>query len=256
MRSIFSAMAILAVLPLAAEKLPIERYESLIHRHPFGQPPEGFDPNRMAGSVSKNDGKDEVQATEEQQAIMKSVAFSVLNVEADGSIMVGFTDNSNQKSPKHYYLAKGASSGGWMVKEADPATKSMTVSKDGVDVTLTLGGNSSGVDLSKKSDAGDGRRKLRLREAGENAGSRPGGALYGMKTRREQRMAAEAREKADAEERRKREAAEAEEREREKAQREQDREEQRLQLEALREELRAQREAKASPEGRPQDEAR
>ena len=38
----------------------------------------------------------------------------------DGATVVGFTDNSDPKVPRHYYLKVGESRDNWTVKEADP----------------------------------------------------------------------------------------------------------------------------------------
>ncbi len=247
-----------------AEKQSFDRYQSIIDRQPFGQPPAGFDPQRMASEVTKGEGEMAAeQLTQEQEQIQKAVSFSMLNVEANGSVMVGFSDRTNPKAPRHYYLAVGDTQDGWLVKACDPSAETMTIEKDSVEVTLKLGENSAG-GAAAPAKAGGATRGLLAR------GNRPttlqaptaggvggaggvtrgllAGSPLGRRARREMRERADAKARADAaaaekerklqdEERAQREAAEKAERERERA-------EQRQQLIAIQEELRKAREEK------------
>ncbi|MBO7482747.1 MAG: hypothetical protein J6U17_02525, partial [Kiritimatiellae bacterium] len=138
-------LAALAAGVLFADKPPFSRYQSIIDRQPFGAPPPGFDPNQLASNASKAqaDAKSEQELTKEQEQLQKSVSFSILNIETGGRVMVGFTDKSDAKSPRHYYLPVGGSSDGWTVKSADPAANSMVVEKDSIELTLSLGSEST-----------------------------------------------------------------------------------------------------------------
>ncbi len=231
-----------------AEKQPFDRYQSIIDRHPFGLPPPNFDPNKMASEVSSKDAAAaEEQLSQEQAAIQKAVMFSMVNIETDGSVMVGFSDRTNPKTPRHYYLAVGDTQDGWTVKACEVAEETMTIEKDGIEVTLKLGDNSGqGVPRTNRPTttalaAGDNaapKRSMLLMRAGSE----------GRKSRRARRELEEAKEKADAQAReaeRKRQAEERAQREAaEKEAREIERAEQRQQLQAIQEELRKAREEK------------
>lgn len=122
-----------------AEKQPFERYQPIIDRQMFGQPPPNFDPTKMASEVTKQSEK---ELTKEQEQIKSAVHFSIINVTPSGKTAVGFTDNSDPKTPVHYYLKVGESSGGWTLKEADALKAWMKIERNGVEVELTLGQNS------------------------------------------------------------------------------------------------------------------
>jgi hypothetical protein len=95
----------------------------------------------MPSEVAKTSQK---ELTKEQAKLQSSVHFSVINVAPDGTAAVGFSDNSNPKAPVHHYVKVGEESGGWKVLSADTAEKTMTIQKDGVELTLKLGDNSGG----------------------------------------------------------------------------------------------------------------
>ena len=210
------AGAAAAVPPAAAERQPYDRYQSIVDRQMFGPLPAGFDPTKSPSEVSKSSGSaSEKELTKEQEKVKSSIRFSVINVTPDGDTAIGFTDNSNPKAPVHYYMKVGESRGGWEVKEADAKAATMTIVKDGVEVSLSLGGDSS------KGDAG-------------------GGKDAAAADRLEKAMAdREAKMKALEEDRARRE-------EEEKAQRAAEREESRRQLLQIQEELRKAREARQS----------
>ncbi len=237
-----------------AEKQSFDRYQSIIDRQPFGQPPAGFDPQKMASEVSRTDGAAaEEQLTMEQEQIQKAVSFSVMNVEADGSVMVGFADRSDPKAPKHYYLAVGETQDGWFVKACDPSEETLTIVKDEVEATLKLGDNSN---PAQKTGRGARPMTLQASPASVPARSTLLGRRFGAtaeqpssyRGRRARREMEEAQAKAAAEAReqeRKRQAEEAAAREAaEKEKREHERAEQRQQLMAIQEELRKAREEK------------
>lgn len=123
-----------------AERQPYERYQTIVDRQMFGQPPAGFDPTKMPSEVAKTKDAD-IQKKEE--AVKKAIRFSVINVTSSGETVVGFTDSGDPKGALHYYLQVGESQNGWTVKAADPEAATMTIEKEGVEVTLTLGGDSA-----------------------------------------------------------------------------------------------------------------
>ena len=270
MKTVLSVVAILACFAAAAERQPLDRYQPIIDRQMFGQPPPNFDPTRPASEAPKGNFT-EKELTKEQAALKSSIHFSVINVTPDGATAVGFTDNSNPKAPIHYYLKVGEERNGWKVIEADPVAAKMKIAKDDIEVALDLGANSAkggataraggpgvgtpgGVGASGGPRAGGGllgnRRGGLL--GGRNVGMPEGGSegvarlgsLRERRAAREQERAAEAAamEKA-AKEREAQRAAEAAEKEKEReAELAAQREEQRRELQLLRDELKADRE--------------
>lgn len=239
-------------LVLFAERQPYERYQSVVDRQMFGQPPPGFDPTKNPNEVSAKDAKaKEQELTKEQEQVKSAIHFSMVNVTPAGDTAVGFTDNSDSKNPRHYYLKVGESRDGWTVKEADPLAATMTIAKGDVEVSLTLGGNSaSGAGTTRSASAGVSAANVASRRSAalaSRSGTAAGGrGLGSLRERRALREQARAEEKAAAEERARvaaekeaqREAEQAAERE----QREREREEQRAQLMQIQEELKKARE--------------
>lgn len=267
MKSILSILFAVAIGTLFAEKQPLERYQSIIDRQPFGKPPPGFNPEQMASEVSARDADAaEQQLTQEQEVLQKSVSFSVINVDPDdGGLMVGFSDLADPKVPRHYYMRVGTTRDGWLVKEADIAKKTMTVVKDGVEVSLELGANSNPGGTGAKGKGGTTRggsaasgrtvggmtatgRSGLLARRGAGGAAAPGSGLSSFQSRRAQREQAEAQAQADAaakEAERKRQAEEQAAKEaEERAARENERAEQREQLKAIQDELKRVREEK------------
>ena len=264
-----------------------ERYQSIIDRQPFGPPPPGFDPTQPPGKGGARGGEDgngaktEAEISAEEQRLMSSVRVSVLNVTPSGAVMAGFTDSTTQP-PVNYYLKVGDTStdaAKWTVKDADPAASTVTLSKDGIDVTLSVGGETKkgagggkgetrGLLAKIPGAAGDGGGQGLLRRrsmfpqaaaggphrgpveglAGDAAGEEEhGGSLARLRQRRMMRQAAEVAQRQDAEKARAAlEAQEKAEREREREQAAAEREQQREALLQIQEELRRQREAKAA----------
>ena len=251
-RAAFCAVASLFCLAAVAERQPIDRYQSIIDRQMFGQPPPNFDPTKPPSQVQKGAG-DEKMLTREQEAIKSAIHFSAINVTPAGDIAVGFTDNSDSKLPVHYYLKVGEERNGWKVLEADPVKATMKVAKGDIEVALDLGANSAkGGGSTARAGASAapaiataGRRPSLLasrRPAGLAADSVMSGAsLRERRAARERARQEEAAKEKELEDQRKAEAAEKE-KERE-AQRQAEREEQRRELQLLKDELKAQREA-------------
>ena len=250
----FCAAAMAFCFAAVAERQPIDRYQSIIDRQMFGQPPPNFDPTVPPSMVQKG-SSEEKELTREQEAIKSSIHFSAINVTPDGSVAVGFTDNSDSKTPIHYYLKVGESRNGWKVLEADPVKAKMRIAKDDVEVALDLGANSAkgGGSTSRGGRASNasganmrpgllGSRRI---GAGGDSSSGLGGSLRERRALREQARQEELAKERELEAKRRAEAeAKEEEREKEReAQRQAEREEQRRELQSLKDELKAQREA-------------
>lgn len=231
MKSSLALALLVAALSLFAERQPYERYQSIVDRQMFGRPPVGFDPTVPPSSVTKAEQK---ELTREQEAIKSAIHFSAINVTPDGATAVGFTDNADSKNPVHYYLKVGEERNGWKVVEADPLKATMTIAKNEVTVSLSLGANSAQDKNATSRDAGasaalPGRRAgllgtRTLPSAG--GGDRPDAVSFGgsLRARREARE-------------RERQAEEEKERIR--------REEQRKELQQLKDEIKAERDAAA-----------
>ena len=244
MRSVVFIAVAFAVSAVLAEKQPVERYQSIIDRQMFGPLPPGFDPTKSPNDVQKSSSKDEKQLTQEQEKLQSSIHFSVINVASDGQPEVGFTDNSDPKAPKHYFLKVGESRDGWTVKDASAEDATMTIAKGEIEVSLSLGGNSA-------KDGGTSKAGGAAETTMANGARRPGGLLGGglgtLRARRLQRQQeAQAAAAKQQEEQSAREAERQAQAEQEKQQREAERAEQRQQLLAIQEELKRVREQKAA----------
>lgn len=230
MKTTLALLLCLTLRPALAERQPFERYQSIVDRQMFGALPPDFDPTKLPSEVQKSSaGKAEL--TKEQAQIRSAVHFSVLDVRPNGDVVVGFTDSSEPKSPRNYFLKVGESRDGWTVKEADPQAATMMIEKDGVEVSLSLGG-----------DSAKGAGTTARAPSASPAAARPN-SLFARRSLRRLRQA-----EADEQEKKAKEAAAAREAEREaqaaadKAQREAERAEQRQELQAIRDELRRARE--------------
>lgn len=129
---------------LAAEK-PYSRYEPIVTRAPFGQPPANFNPSVNPSTVSARSGANGgKELTAEQEQLKKTVKFSAINLDPEGVLRVGFSDLSSAKMPRHYYLKVGESRDGWVVTEANAAERRVKISKEGVELELDLGNEATG----------------------------------------------------------------------------------------------------------------
>ena len=255
-----------AVFAAFADGQSFDRYQTIIDRKPFGPEPANFDPDAAPGTASAG-GPVEMgemtpeQRTAEEQKLASNVRVSILNVAPDGTVKVGFTDSS-ANPPENYYLKVGGSQNGWTVKDAEPAAESVTLEKDGVEVTMKLGEGTGGKGGSK--DAGkSGAIRRGITPGGGNMGARGAGGPPGAPARmgglarlRQHRMEMEAKQREDAERKREadaaikaeqaeREAAEEAERQRAAEERQraaEDRAQQREALLQIQEQLRKQRE--------------
>lgn len=248
MRKIVLLLFVLAMMTALAERQPYERYQTIVDRQMFGQPPVGFDPSKMPSEVAKSSSREEKELSQEQEKVKKAIRFSVINVTPTGETMVGFSDNGDPKNPLHYYLKVGESQNGWVVKEADPETATMTIEKDGIEVALQLGADSASSSEAVSRAGSSVAPTATPYSAGASAGR--SNLLGGnLRERRLQREAAEAAKRADEEKARA---------EREK-QRDEVQNELLNQLNSMREEQRKQREEeearKAAAEAEPVCEA-
>jgi hypothetical protein len=237
MKISLTVLAALAALALSAQRQPYDRYQSIVDRQMFGEPPPGFDPTRSPSEVSRSSGREAAagELTQEQQQIKSAIHFSVINVTPTGETAVGFTDNGDAKNPVHYYLKVGETRNGWRVKEADPVKATMTIAKGEVEVSLTIGENSAKAG-GKNAPRADEPKAL----AAARPGSLLGSSLRNRRLLREQRAQQQQEEEKKRQEERDRQAAE------EREQREQERAEQKAQLLQIQEELRRQREERAA----------
>jgi hypothetical protein len=223
---------VMALSPVFAEEGAIVQkdlgeYQTIVDRQMFGPLPETFDPTKSPGQgVAETRGKEAPELTKEQENIQKSVHFSVINRTPSGESVVGFSDNSNPKEPRHYYMKVGEKRDGWLVKNADAASETMTLVKDGVEVTMKLGDKSGSavvpaagtpVTMALHNTAGANTgtaSSLYRRGLGGGLLGRRGGAslrsrrLEAQKEAEEQRMKEEASKRAEEETRRSEEAAE------------------------------------------------
>ena len=226
-------LAACAAFAAFAEKQPYERYKSIVDRQMFGPLPPDFDPSKMPSEVTRSSGgKQGKELTKEQEKLQSAIRFSVINVTPEGDTVVGFTDNSDPKVPVHYYLKVGEERGGWRVESADPKAATMTIVKNDIEVTLTIGGNSG---------SGGGTVAKRTQDAASASGANA--SLSGRRLLRRKRDAAEIEKLR--EEQAVKEAEREAKAEEDRARREAEREEQRQQLLAIQEELRKSREAAA-----------
>jgi hypothetical protein len=237
--AVFGVLSVVCALTAHAEKQAFDRYQSIIDRLMFGPLPDDFDPTKLPSEVSRSSSsaaarKGEVELTKEEQKLKSAVHFSVINVTPDGSVAVGFTDNSDKKLPCHYYLKVGEERNGWVVKAADAETATMTIAKGEIEITLSIGGDSS-KDAGATSKAGAGK-------PGPVVGGRQQSGLMAFKKPKQKRtelMAENERLRAErAEERRQ----EEERRALEKEEREANNEAVRRSLDELRRQLSEQRE--------------
>ena len=144
MRTVWvSFLVIMTAVVLRAERQPFSRYQPIVDRQMFGELPSDFDPEKMPSEVSKSSSKGEAELSKEQEQIKSAIRFSSINITPTGETAVGFTDNSDPKVPRHYYLKVGEKRNGWELKEADAVKATMTIAKGDVMVSLSLGGDSS-----------------------------------------------------------------------------------------------------------------
>ena len=136
------------VLPAFAEEESVvlpEKYQAVVDRFPFGQPPEGFDPlskadPRYEGAEEAAAAEPEVPLTQQQEALKHVVHASVLVINpVTRDPWLGFSDATDPKSPRNYYLPVGGTQDDWTVKSVDTDKKSAVVAKGDVEIELVVG---------------------------------------------------------------------------------------------------------------------
>ena len=248
MRPAVALLLSLAVSAAFAEKQDFSYYQSIIDREMFGATPKGFDPTKSPNDVKKMSSKEEMQLAQEKEKLQSAIHFSVINVASDGQPEVGFTDNSDPKVPKHYFMKVGETRDGWMVKKADAENATMTIAKGEIEVSLTLGGNSAKGGEATSRAGGATTLPASISKGGVwSPGRRTGGELLGSTLRAKHlRRKQEEQEARDAE--RQAQAAREQERqvreEQEKQQRDAERAETWRQLQDISEQIRKNFEAK------------
>lgn len=120
---------------------PIERYQSIMERLPFGPLPANFTedgeppPDNVPEPVVTQTAE---EIRKEQQELAKTVKMSCVNIAPGGDVMVGFTDSS-ENPPVNYYLAVGEGRKGWKVLDADYDKEWAQLVRDEVMITVKLG---------------------------------------------------------------------------------------------------------------------
>lgn len=122
-------------------------YQKIPERMPFGRPSSESNPNNPATSLASEDDDAVESENPADQAELEAIAENIratvrvcaLNVLPDGKTVVGFTDGTYTPA-RNRLLALGQSADGWTVLEVDVAARSVVLERDGVAVSLTLGG--------------------------------------------------------------------------------------------------------------------
>jgi len=235
MKRICLVLSLVAASALHAEKFSFDRYQPIIDRQPFGAPPPGFDPTKpaSAGATSKEVKLAQQEQEKAQDELKKSVHFHSFQVLPDGTVKVGFTDKSNGKAPRSYWLGLGDSCDGWSLVDANPVSRTGILSKNGIEASFSVGSGDAPADAGEKQkDAANG--------VPSGGGLPPSRRARRKEKEREQAELVKATQAAQATiEQMRKEAAERE------AQREAEREEQRRQLAEVQESLRRSREEEA-----------
>lgn len=146
MKFVFSMLAVLvgcgSVSAAQAYKpYAIDRYKPILDRMPFGPLPPNFseegEPEPEPEPVEEP-SKTPEEVRVEQQQTAKGIKVSVVNINPDGELMVGFTDE-NEKPPVNFYMAVGDERKGWSVVDADYDKEWAQLKKDDVVITMKLG---------------------------------------------------------------------------------------------------------------------
>ncbi len=213
---------------LFAAERPYSRYEPIVTRAPFGQPPANFNPSVNPSTVSARSGANGgKELTAEQEQLKKTVKFSAINLDPeDGELRVGFSDMSSAKMPRHYYLKVGEARDGWVVTEANAAERRVKISKDGIELELDLGNEATG--STAKSAATPAPQAVAPSSTRAVSDDKPSNRLLGRRGLLAQRKEREEKRKAE--------------QEAEKKKQEEDRAKMREELAALSEEVRQARE--------------
>lgn len=237
-----------------AEKRPLDLYEPIWQRAPFGPPPENPAlPPELAGKGGAGGAEDEEapeELTVDQEQLQASVGFHVLNLDAAGDAWVGFSDTSDPQKTEYHYVRVGDSEGEWTVKSADPLEGTVVLEKNGVEITRRIGEAAAGAKKGGAKSAQPASQPARgvSGRSGILRRPQPGGApgRGGMSLRAQRQAQEEAAELARIEREQERQRAIEEDRKRreeEKERAEAEREELRNNLQDIRDQLQRNREA-------------
>lgn len=113
---------------------PLDNYQAILDRMPFGPPPQSV----LVANAATAETKAAVASKAEQEKLAAKIKMSCVNVTPDGGVAVGFTDLS-LNPPRDCYLRVGATAHGWTVLDADYDDEWATIEKDGVAITVKLG---------------------------------------------------------------------------------------------------------------------
>ena len=105
-----------------------DRYDSILSRMPFGQPP----------LVAANATNAATSAAPPPPPFVSKLSLCAINRTPAGPIAVGFTDASTNP-PRGYYLNVGEDEDGYSVLSADIDQELATISKDGLYIDLKMG---------------------------------------------------------------------------------------------------------------------
>ena len=154
MKNCLTTLILGAAFAAAAIDDGFKPYQTIPERMPFGRPSAEFDSNDPATSlpsedddaIESEDPVDQAELEKIAESIRATVRVCALNVPPGGEPVVGFTDGAYTPARNHL-LAQGQSADGWTVLSIDVSTYSVVLERDGVAVSLTLGGHRNEVKL-------------------------------------------------------------------------------------------------------------
>jgi len=183
--------ALLSMSMASAGERTFEEYQPIVERQMFGKAPNGFDPSKRPSGSHSADAAEAKAMQEEQNKLLKAVDFTVINIEENDLVMVGFTDRTDPKTPRHYYMAEGEVRGDWTVKAADPVNRTMTLVYKDFELNLDMANSGAAAKAGEKgeraitlpasavkAEPGNGYM-INLSSALAEKGSRPGRGLLG-----------------------------------------------------------------------------
>lgn len=153
---------LLALSPVAATvaRPDFNRYEVILSRRPFGEPPPVVEP---PGGQNK--------PTEPPPAFAAKLKMVAIT-EKSGTIRVGFVDGGD-KPARTYFLFVGDSENGYEVLRADYEAESAVIKKDGHEIALTMGGGGGTLASSANTTAPQLASTSRARRASSTSRTRP-----------------------------------------------------------------------------------
>lgn len=150
MRILLTFLSLGIAVSALAEVRPLDDYKTIVDRHPFGRPPEDFDPTaapdaRTAAGGRGGAAEAEVPLTQQQEDLRKNVTASIIHINPQTNVpWLGFTDLTDPKAPVSHFVAEGSGEGGWLVKGIDFETKTATLVKGEVEIEVVVGAPAKG----------------------------------------------------------------------------------------------------------------